>query len=154
MGYTASDAREIYRKNLNGLYLPIYDSLCNFLSQDWKPVSGYRTIQEQDKLYQQGRLTEGKIVTRANGGESAHNYGCASDWYPFDDNGHPCFDVKDKRWKDYEYACAKAGAKWGGIWGDFGHNELALNVSWRSVYTAFRQQGPLEGYHYIKENRV
>lgn len=34
----------------------------------------YRSNAEQDVLYQQGRTTPGPIVTRARGGQSAHNF--------------------------------------------------------------------------------
>ncbi len=34
----------------------------------------YRSKEEQNRLYAQGRTTKGKIVTRARGGESPHNY--------------------------------------------------------------------------------
>lgn len=38
-----------------------------------------RTFAEQDKLFAQGRTAPGKIVTRARGGQSYHNYGLAID---------------------------------------------------------------------------
>jgi peptidoglycan L-alanyl-D-glutamate endopeptidase CwlK len=36
-------------------------------------ICTYRSREEQDKLYAQGRTTPGAIVTRAKGGQSAHN---------------------------------------------------------------------------------
>ena len=45
-------------------------------------TSGRRTIKEQDKLYEQGRTTAGEIVTKAKGGQSAHNFGLAADLCP------------------------------------------------------------------------
>lgn len=47
---------------------------------DFYAISGYRSEKEQAKLYFQGRLTPGKIVTKAKPGMSAHNYGLAVDW--------------------------------------------------------------------------
>lgn len=38
-----------------------------------------RSYGEQNELYAQGRTKPGKIVTKAKGGESAHNFGCAFD---------------------------------------------------------------------------
>jgi peptidoglycan LD-endopeptidase CwlK len=38
-----------------------------------------RTFAEQDGLYAQGRSKPGKIVTKAKGGQSYHNYGLAID---------------------------------------------------------------------------
>lgn len=43
---------------------------------------GYRSPEEQDKLYAQGRKAKGKIVTHARAGESFHNYGRAIDYVP------------------------------------------------------------------------
>jgi len=42
-------------------------------------ISGYRSIEEQQELYNQGRITDGKIVTNAKPYESFHNYGLAVD---------------------------------------------------------------------------
>ena len=39
----------------------------------------FRTFEEQDKLYAQGRTTKGDKVTNAKGGQSIHNYGLAFD---------------------------------------------------------------------------
>jgi peptidoglycan L-alanyl-D-glutamate endopeptidase CwlK len=39
----------------------------------------YRSIEEQNALYAQGRTIKGNIVTNAKGGESYHNYGLAFD---------------------------------------------------------------------------
>jgi peptidoglycan L-alanyl-D-glutamate endopeptidase CwlK len=43
---------------------------------------GYRSIEQQDRLYAQGRTKPGKIVTNARGGQSPHNYGLAIDLAP------------------------------------------------------------------------
>lgn len=40
---------------------------------------GFRSFDEQDKLYKHGRTTSGKIVTNAKAGDSLHNYGLAGD---------------------------------------------------------------------------
>jgi peptidoglycan L-alanyl-D-glutamate endopeptidase CwlK len=42
----------------------------------------YRSIEEQNALYAQGRTKPGKIVTRAKGGQSFHNYRVAYDCAP------------------------------------------------------------------------
>ena len=39
----------------------------------------FRTFEEQDKLYAQGRTIKGDKVTNAKGGQSIHNYGLAFD---------------------------------------------------------------------------
>jgi peptidoglycan L-alanyl-D-glutamate endopeptidase CwlK len=45
-------------------------------------TSTYRSIQEQDALYAQGRTKPGAIVTNARGGYSFHSYGVAFDIVP------------------------------------------------------------------------
>jgi peptidoglycan L-alanyl-D-glutamate endopeptidase CwlK len=45
-------------------------------------TSTYRSIQEQDALYAQGRTKPGAIVTNARGGYSFHNFGVAFDIVP------------------------------------------------------------------------
>lgn len=47
-------------------------------------TQGLRSWQDQDKLYQQGRTTPGKIVTNAAPGHSWHNFGLAVDVAPDD----------------------------------------------------------------------
>ena len=43
-------------------------------------TSGYRSFREQQALYDQGRTTEGRIVTNAEPGCSGHNWGIALDF--------------------------------------------------------------------------
>ena len=50
--------------------------------------SGFRSIAEQDQIYQQGRVVNGHIVTEALGGKSIHNFGFA-------------VDIVD-RWREYD----------------------------------------------------
>lgn len=64
---------------LRKIYLEIYHTLkgraiCRF-------THTLRTFEEQDALYSKGRTTgtKGKTVTNAKGGQSYHNYGCATD---------------------------------------------------------------------------
>jgi peptidoglycan L-alanyl-D-glutamate endopeptidase CwlK len=47
-------------------------------------TDGRRTFAEQDKIFQIGRrgIAGEKIVTKARGGQSNHNYGLAVDMYP------------------------------------------------------------------------
>lgn len=45
-------------------------------------TSCYRSIEEQDKLYQQGRTIAGNVVTKARGGQSPHNFRLACDLCP------------------------------------------------------------------------
>ena len=58
-------------------------------------VSGFRTIEEQNTLFDQGRTEDGHIVTWAQAEKSIHNYGFA-------------VDVVD-RWKGYNINWKKLG---------------------------------------------
>lgn len=77
-------------------------------------TQGYRSIEEQNRLYSQGRTTSGKIVTNAKGGQSAHNYGLAFDFAPLI-NGKIDWDDIDK-FKTVAAIGIKAGLRWGGDW--------------------------------------
>lgn len=59
----------------------IYDEICAALTGNAICRFSYtlRTFAEQDGLYAQGRSKPGKIVTKAKGGQSYHNYGLAID---------------------------------------------------------------------------
>lgn len=76
-------------------------------------TDGYRTFAEQNKLYNQGRTTAGKIVTNAKGGQSYHNYGLAFDCY-LTENGSVTF----KKAVNSEIAKIgkDLGLEWGGDW--------------------------------------
>lgn len=77
----------------------------------------YRSIEEQDALYAQGRTTPGKIVTRAKGGSSYHNYGLAVDVVILK-NGVP--DWANKNEFNIVVSLFEArGWEWGGRWTSF-----------------------------------
>lgn len=137
------DRRGRFRKGLHALYLPIYDALCEELAPHWQPYSGWRSIQEQALLFNQGRTSPGKIVTWKRGGESAHNYGCATDWTLWD-QGKPLWSDQDPRWSEYKTACEKVGARWGGTFEDFVHNELRIGVSWKRIREVLDSKGLVE----------
>jgi hypothetical protein len=57
--------------------------------------SAFRSAEEQDRKWRQGRKTPGAIVTNAQGGWSFHNFGCALDLVPADMFGA-------LKWNDYK----------------------------------------------------
>jgi len=75
-----------------------------------KLVSGYRSQEEQDQLYAQGRTMPGKIVTNARGGYSWHNFGLAAD-YAFVKDGHLTWDGP---WSHFGRIARMCGLEWGG----------------------------------------
>jgi hypothetical protein len=142
VGEPVKDRRAIIRRRLNKLYLPYYDALCKALFQDqqWQPYSGYRSFEEQTRIYNQGRLTPGPIVTKAKPGTSSHNYGCSSDWCLWEGNDPEWPDNDDIIWNEYLRACGKAGVKTLGF--EMPHNELPLRgVTWVDVHEVFETKG-------------
>ena len=72
-------------ENLQPELAPIAISLyeeCKKAGVDIKFTSGFRSGEEQDKLYAQGRSSNGSRVTNAAAGDSFHNYGLAFDVTP------------------------------------------------------------------------
>lgn len=49
-------------------------------------TSAFRSFQEQEKIYQQGRTLPGPVVSWAKPGTSYHNYGLAIDVVPIVNN--------------------------------------------------------------------
>lgn len=52
---------------------------CHKAGIEIEMFEGFRSEDRQDWLYAQGRTREGKIVTKARGGQSFHQYGVACD---------------------------------------------------------------------------
>lgn len=65
----------------------------------WVITSARRTMAEQQKLYDQGRITPGKVVTKAKPGSSAHNFGLAVDLAPLNQHGDIWWDAPKGKWK-------------------------------------------------------
>lgn len=135
------DRRTKFRQGLSSLYLPYYDALCDLLGAEWQPYCGIRTFDEQLALYRIGRETKGQIVTNAKSGESAHNYGCATDWCLWDGPVPEWPSKLDKLWLPYLHALDKVGLVPGSNWGDFPHNELSISCSWKHVLLCHTQGG-------------
>lgn len=87
------------------LFPPLIIAANNFIADCAKErvniliTQGLRTWQQQDALYAQGRTAPGKIVTRARGWQSYHNFGLAFDIVPINTSGTPIWNVADPAWK-------------------------------------------------------
>jgi peptidoglycan L-alanyl-D-glutamate endopeptidase CwlK len=86
----------------------------------------YRSFEEQDKLYDKGRKTPGKVVTHLEGGESYHNYGLAVDFALQLENGNVIWDTEydgngngQSDWFEVAEMAKELGFQWGGDWRGF-----------------------------------
>jgi peptidoglycan L-alanyl-D-glutamate endopeptidase CwlK len=93
-----------------------------------KCTDGYRSIDEQNRLYAQGRTKPGRIVTKARGGESPHNYHLAKDY---------CFKLPHGAvswagdWRLFGKTAKDCGLEWGGGWLKFVDRPHIQLRSWR-----------------------
>lgn len=86
----------------------------------------FRSIDEQDALYNQGRNIAGNIVTNAKGGESYHNYGLAIDFALRTPEGDVVWDMErddngngKPDWLEVVELAKELGFTWGGDWDNF-----------------------------------
>jgi peptidoglycan L-alanyl-D-glutamate endopeptidase CwlK len=83
-----------------------------------KVIAGTRTHTEQDALYAQGRSKPGKVVTKAKGGQSIHNYGLAFDIGVFSKDGKTYLG-ESPHYKRVGQLGKDIGLVWGGDWKGF-----------------------------------
>jgi len=93
-----------------------------------KLTCGYRSIEEQNRLYARGRTAPGPVVTRARGGYSWHNFGLAAD-YVFVVGGRITWEGP---WKIFGRVARECGLEWGGDWKTFPDRP---HVQWRKGRT-------------------
>ena len=76
-------------------------------------ISGTRTYEEQNALYEQGRTKPGRVVTNARGGYSNHNFGIAFDIGVFEGGRYL---GESPAYKAVGAIGMKLGLEWGGNW--------------------------------------
>ena len=106
-------------------------------------VQGFRTTEEQEGLYAQGRSNPGKIVTNARGGESFHNYGLAIDIAFIKDDGSIDFNVSEEIGKLGE----SFGFEWGGRWKKFldkPHFQIVGNLTIQQLLSTNNKAGIIQ----------
>ena len=102
-----------------------------------KLVSGYRSFEEQNRLYALGRTKPGRIVTKARGGYSWHNFGLAAD-YAFISGGQLTWDGP---WRIFGRIARECGLEWGGDWRKFPDRP---HVQWRRGKTLAQMRRAME----------
>lgn len=125
------DRIELLHPKLRKEAKEIYEQICRAVSGNVVVRFSWtlRTFKEQDEIFAQGRTKPGKIVTKAKGSQSFHNYGLAIDIVLLvdkDDNGtfetaswstNADFD-KDgiADWQEVVEIFKRFGWEWGGDW--------------------------------------
>ncbi|TFE02424.1 M15 family peptidase [Jeotgalibacillus salarius] len=116
-------------------------------------TDGFRSFDEQDDIYAQGRTRDGNIVSNARGGESYHNYGLAIDFalqteddviwdmdYDGNENGQ-------SDWMEVVEIAKNLGFTWGGDFRgfkDYPHFEMRFGLSIRELKRGERpEEGPV-----------
>nr|WP_204543800.1 M15 family metallopeptidase [Peribacillus deserti] len=102
-------------------------------------TDGFRSIEEQNKLYEKGRSGSGSIVTNVRGGESFHNFGLAFDYALKNKSGQVIWDTgydgnENGRsdWFEVAEIAKDIGFEWGGDWEkfkDFPHLQMTFGLS-------------------------
>lgn len=117
-------------------------------------TSGFRSEDEQDVIYAQGRSLEGSIVTHAKGGESYHNYGLAVDFALLDSGGAAIWDMTydgnnngSSDWMEVVELAKRLEFSWGGDWErfpDYPHLQMDFGLSIRELMRGKRPPMPEE----------
>lgn len=136
------------------LFTVRYNGLMKALPNDWMPTSGVRSMIDQARLYASGRTAPGKIVTNAQAGSSAHNFGCAADLCIFDAQGQPVYE--HDRWEELADAACLCGLRWGGTFPvpDRPHVELRISIRYNEVGNVYRASGLTEALALINKSIV
>lgn len=87
------------------------------LGLDVDVFQGYRSIEEQDRLFAKGRTSPGVKVTNARGGYSWHNFGIAAD-IVFKKGGGWSWE-ENHNWSLLGDLGTEQGLDWGGNWPKF-----------------------------------
>ncbi|TFD98417.1 MULTISPECIES: M15 family metallopeptidase [Jeotgalibacillus] len=114
----------------------------------------FRSFEEQDEIYEQGRTTEGNIVSYARGGESYHNFGLAID-FAIRDGEDVLWDLEydgnengESDWMEVVAIAKDLGFDWGGDFRgfkDYPHFEMPFGLSIRELQRGERpEEGPVE----------
>lgn len=114
-----------------------------------KVIGGTRSYAEQDALYAQGRTAPGKIVTKARGGESNHNFGLAFDIGVFEGGRYLTGEPADvARYQAVGVLGLELGLDWGGTWTNFEDlPHFQLRPAWAQALTERQMLAALRARH-------
>ncbi|WP_309143478.1 M15 family metallopeptidase [Bacillus sp. V3B] len=116
-----SDLHPVVEERTNELVQNVAEKGISILITD-----GFRSIEDQNRLYEKGRTTGGTIVTNAKGGESLHNFGLAVDFAIKTKSGEVIWDTEydgngngSSDWMEVVESAKVLGFEWGGDWKNF-----------------------------------
>jgi N-acetylmuramoyl-L-alanine amidase len=108
----------------------------------------FRSSEEQNALYKQGRSEPGQVVTNVKGGASYHNYGLAVDFALVKPDGDVIWDMEydgngngKSDWLEVVSAAKKLGFTWGGDWTsfkDYPHLQMDFGYSIKDLQSGKR----------------
>lgn len=140
--------KELLDKNepkLKGLHPKVAEAARKLIEQAYQRgifvliTQGYRSMEEQARLYAMGRTKPGKIVTNAKPGYSYHNYGLAIDFCLLR-NGRAVWTVDDD-WRTVAQLAKGLGFEWGGDWKgfkDYPHLQMTFGLSIKDLLAGKR----------------
>lgn len=108
-------------------------------------TDAFRSVEEQNALYEKGRTKPGKIVTNAKGGSSYHNYGLAIDVVRIHDNIADYENTDYKKLADIAY---NHDLEWGGDWvtiKDRPHFQKTFGYSVKELYQKYLNKDFIKG---------
>jgi peptidoglycan L-alanyl-D-glutamate endopeptidase CwlK len=118
-------------------------------------TDGFRSDDEQDKLYDQGRTSKGPVVTQVRGGGSYHNYGLAIDFALQTKNGRVVWDMEldgnrngEPDWFEVVAVAKELGFSWGGDWKsfkDYPHLQMDFGYSISELQRGYHPPEQLDG---------
>ncbi|WP_317890117.1 M15 family metallopeptidase [Paenibacillus sabuli] len=114
-------------------------------------TDAFRSHEEQEAIYAQGRTSPGNIVTRARGGESYHNYGLAIDFALRTSSGEVLWDLEydgngngASDWMEVVEMAKTLGFAWGGDWErfpDYPHLQMDFGYTLDQLQRGFLPPG-------------
>lgn len=115
-------------------------------------IQTFRSFEESDKIYQEGRTTPGKIVSWAKAGQSYHNYGLALDFALMIDK-KLVWDEKNPNWLTVVECFKDHGFEWGGDWHnkkDYPHLQKTFGYNWRTLLNFHDKKLFITGTSFVK----
>ncbi|KIL34591.1 hypothetical protein SD71_19040 [Cohnella kolymensis] len=112
-------------------------------------TDGFRSKEQQNALYQQGRSDSGLVVTQVQGGYSYHNYGLAIDFALRTKSGDVIWDLEfdgnrngQADWMEVVAVAKQLGFSWGGDWEgsfkDYPHLQMDFGYSIQALKSGKR----------------